>query len=58
MQDVQYAGPARIPDEFALDLLADMLSAQEWNASYLEAVADVVRATGRTVADVDGEDGA
>jgi hypothetical protein len=42
-------------DGGALDLIAELLSGQEWDAATLDDVAELVRATGRTVADVSYE---
>lgn len=41
---------ARVSDSQALDLIAQQLSADEfWNAGTLDAVADIVQLTGRTI---------
>jgi len=42
-------------DTAALDEIAKFLSGQEWDESFLEDVAEFVRATGRVIADVDEE---
>lgn len=36
----------------ALDAVAALLNAEQWSSDHLDAVADMVRATGRTIADV------
>ena len=41
-----------LPDAQALDAVAELLSAEDWSSDYIEAVADTVRATGRTIADL------
>jgi hypothetical protein len=38
-------------DSDALDALALLLSGEEWNADTLDAIADTLRGTGRTIAD-------
>lgn len=38
-------------DAVALDQIADCLRAPDWNADTLDAIADIVRATGRKVED-------
>lgn len=38
-------------DTDALDAIARLLSGQEWSPDTLDGIADIVRATGRTVAD-------
>lgn len=40
------------PDAAALSAIAGLLSASEWSADTLDAVADLVRATGREIRDV------
>jgi len=39
-------------DKLALDQVAQLMSGREWSADTLDEVADIVRATGRTIADV------
>lgn len=41
-----------LPDTQALDAVAEFLSGEDWSSEYIEAVADTVRATGRTIADL------
>lgn len=41
-----------LPESFALDAVAALLNAEQWSSDHLSAVADMVRATGRTIADV------
>lgn len=41
-----------LPDTQALDAVAELLSAADWSSDHLNAVADMVRATGRTIADL------
>lgn len=36
----------------ALDAVAALLNAEQWSSDYLNAVADMIRATGRTIEDV------
>lgn len=36
----------------ALDAMADLLNASDWSSDHLNAVADLIRMTGRTVADL------
>ena len=36
----------------ALDAVAALLSAEDWSSDHLNAVADMVRATGRTISDL------
>lgn len=43
-------------DTEALNAIAEILSGTEWDAATVEAVAEVVRLTGRAVNDVTGED--
>ena len=40
-----------LSDTAALDAVAALLSAEQWSADYLDAVADMVRSTGRTITD-------
>ena len=40
-------------DPDALDAITNLMSAQDWSPDTLNAVADIVRATGRTIADSD-----
>ena len=42
----------KIKDSNALDLIASMLSGSEWDPETMTEVAEIIRATGRTVADV------
>ena len=39
-------------DSEALDAVAALLNAEQWSSDHLSAIADLVRATGRTIADV------
>lgn len=41
-----------LPESEALDAVAALLNAEQWSSDHLNAVADMVRATGRTIADV------
>lgn len=41
-----------MPDVAALDAVAALLNAEDWSSDHLNAVADMVRATGRTIADI------
>ena len=43
-------------EQAALDAIASLLDGMEWDADTLDAVAAIVRATGRRVRDVDTED--
>ena len=45
-------GRQLLPDVQALDAVAALLSAQDWSSDQLNAVAEMVRATGRTIADL------
>jgi hypothetical protein len=46
-------GPAYLNrDGAALDAVAALLSAVDWSSDHIETVADLVRATGRTIADL------
>ena len=38
-------------DSAALDAVAELLSSEQWSSDHIEAVADMIRATGRTIAD-------
>lgn len=40
-------------DTEALDRLAELMSGAEWSADTLDAIADVVRATGRSIDNCD-----
>jgi len=40
----------------ALDAIAAVMSGQEWDADTMDAVANLVRSTGRVIADVDEDD--
>lgn len=40
-----------LPDSQALDAVVALLNAEQWSSDHLDAVADMVRATGRTIAD-------
>ena len=48
---VRWDDPAP-PDSNALDIIARTLSGSEWTPDMFDAIADLVRATGRTIADV------
>jgi hypothetical protein len=39
-------------DAAALDAVAALLSAEDWSSDHLLAVADMIRATGRTIEDI------
>lgn len=41
-----------LPDSEALDAVAALLNAEQWSSEHLEAVAEMIRATGRTIADI------
>jgi hypothetical protein len=41
-----------LPDSQALDAVAELLSAADWSSEHIAAVADMVRATGRSIEDV------
>lgn len=41
-----------LPDAAALDAVAALLNESEWSSDYIEAVADMVRSTGRTISDI------
>ena len=41
-----------LPDTQALDAVAELLSAADWSSDHLNAVADMIRATGRTIEDL------
>lgn len=41
-----------LPDSEALDAVAALLSAADWSSDHLSAVADMIRATGREIADL------
>jgi hypothetical protein len=41
----------KISDERAMNAIAALMSGSEWSADTLDVIADMVRATGRTVAD-------
>ena len=41
-----------LADSRALDAVAALLNAEQWSSDHLSAVADMVRATGRTIEDV------
>ena len=41
-----------LPDTQALDAVAELLSAADWSSDHLNAVADMIRATGRTIEDI------
>ena len=46
----------QISDTRAVDLIAERLSGVEWDAEAASDVADIVRLTGRTMADLDGDE--
>ena len=48
------AAPSTDGNGRALDAIAAVMSGQEWDADTMDAVANLVRSTGRVVADVDG----
>lgn len=41
-----------LEDSVVLDAVAHFLSAEQWSSDHISAVADMVRATGRTIADI------
>lgn len=41
-----------LPESAALDAVAALLNAEQWSSDHLDAVADMVRSTGRTIADI------
>lgn len=45
-------GRAVLAESAALDAVAALLSAEEWSSEHIQAVADMVRSTGRTIADI------
>lgn len=47
-----------MPETEALDLIAQTLSGTHWDAETIFIVAELVRATGRTVNDIDNVEGA
>jgi hypothetical protein len=44
-------GRSLLIDSAALDAVAELLSSEQWSSDHIEAVADMIRATGRTIAD-------
>ena len=48
-------GDKRWSQSAALDLIANTMSASEWNADTLDAIAEIVRSTGRAVDDLEQE---
>jgi hypothetical protein len=44
-----------ISDEHALNLITDIMSANDWSADTLEEIADIVRMSGRDILDTDEE---
>lgn len=45
------APEVRHPDDHALDTITRILSGDEWNADTIDTIAEVVRRTGRVIAD-------
>ena len=41
-----------VPDDQALDAIRNLMSGNEWDSDCIDAVADMIRATGRTIADL------
>jgi hypothetical protein len=41
-----------LPDAQALDAVAALLSAADWSSDHLNEVAEMIRATGRTIAEI------
>jgi len=41
-----------VSDAQALDAVAELLDSDEWSSDHLEAVAEIVRATGRIIGDL------
>lgn len=52
-RQIEVAGDveARMSDAAALDLIARLMCAEEWPISGLEDIAEIIRATGRTISD-------
>jgi hypothetical protein len=51
-EDSAHVAAAHMTDRAALDVIAHTLDGREWEADTLDAIADLVRATGRLVRDV------
>lgn len=47
----------KLTDQQALAGIAEMLCDPEWGVGMLEDIADIIRATGRSVEDIIGADG-
>ena len=45
-------GTPVLSDSAALDAVAALLSAEQWSSDHLQAVADMVRSTGRLISDL------
>lgn len=45
------AAASVLPDAFVLDAIAEVLSGARWDVEDLDLIADLVRASGRTIAD-------
>lgn len=41
-----------LADSYSMDIIARTLSGSEWNADMIDAIADLIRATGRTIEDI------
>lgn len=46
-------GEDHAPDRATLDRIADLMSAREWNADTADAIAELIRASGRTIEDLE-----
>lgn len=49
--DLETWSPPDSKEAKALDAVAKLLNNEQWSSDHLEAVADIVRATGRTISD-------
>jgi hypothetical protein len=49
--DLETWSPSDSKEAQALDAVAELLNNEQWSSDHLEAVADVVRATGRAIGD-------
>ena len=54
--DARRGEEADVPAGYALDLIAGCLSGKEWDADTLDAVAEIVRQSGRSVANLEDDD--
>jgi hypothetical protein len=46
----------RVDDSRAMDLIARLMSGNEWSPDTLDQIADIVRSTGREIAEVEGDE--